>query len=79
MVKFPATAFRDDAGEAVNHEPIHVIDKVQQTFRLSITPWDLQRIIQAANEVGLTGKQVKGFGYDYTSENIYIAPTGKRS
>jgi len=90
MIKFPASAFpgTPSAEGAINHAPIHLIDRktqphptlggTQHTFRLSITPWNLQRIIQAANELGLKGKQVRGFAYDDISETIYIAPGDKQ-
>lgn len=68
----------------VTVEPVRAIDETQQPderlggikcgYRLSIDPWDLKRIVTKANQLGLKGKTVLGFGYDRESEKILIGP-----
>lgn len=84
IVGFPAFGCRGDPGEPVNREPVRIIDEkhephpkfggIHHTFRLNLDPWDLQRIIRAANEMGLQGKRVMGFGYDRDGQNIHVVP-----
>ena len=66
----------------VTEDPVRVIDWTRQyvenrgatqtDFRLSIHPGDLKRIISKANQLGLKGKSVLGFGYDYGSETVLV-------
>ena len=84
VVRFPLRAYQSETAGPLNREPVQKIEEksefnpklggVQHTFRLSIAPWDLQKIIKAANQLGLEGKPVIGFGYDYDAECIYVEP-----
>lgn len=81
IVRFPASAYSADDADPINREPVKQTEHtvivssnglLSKRFRLSIAPWDLQRIIRYANELGLNGKHVRGFGYDYNNESIHI-------
>ena len=84
IVFFPASAGMRNRRLAhpVTEDPVCVIDLKRQyvdklggsqtDFCLSLHPWDLKRIICRANQLGLKGKSVVGFGYNYDSEKILI-------
>jgi hypothetical protein len=77
---FPVVGGR--ATEPLNAEPVRVIDDKwidddhaagpKRSYRLSITPWDLQRLIDRANELGRRGVRVVGFGYDEHTTRIAL-------
>lgn len=87
LVCFPATAggAHKEHMQPVSRQPVLRIDEgeefnesaggMQRTFRLSIGPWDLQRVVREANRLGLAGQEVVGFGYDPDSQVVRIGPS----
>ena len=79
---FPATSGRRHILKVINKEPVLKVESktvpfnggIQHRYRLSITPWDLQRIIKEANSLGLEGHKVKFFGYDCDSNTVQFGP-----
>ena len=81
IVYFPATGTRGKARQ-VTRTPVWKTDESltfderldghRSQFRLSIDPWDLQRLIAEANRLGRVGVEVAGFGYDYDAHAIVL-------
>jgi hypothetical protein len=83
IIFFPVTPGRDcGALKVITTKPVLIVDEkkvpfmggVQHQFRLSIDPWDLQRIVKEANRLGREGKQVEFFGYDYDAMSVLLGP-----
>ena len=81
IVYFPAGSYNPNP-IAINQSAVPKVDEkrlpvasggTQYTARLSIDPWDLWRIIQEANRVGLEGQKVEGFGYMVPEESITLS------
>src|SRR3954468_19963221 len=83
VIKFRGSAYCGDGTTPVNQLPVKKINERQQphptvggtqnTFTFAIEPWDLQRLLIRANQLGLQGKTVTGFDFDSANENIYVA------
>ncbi len=82
FTNWPATSNLRVTEEPVTQEPVVCIDEKatidekgrrHHTLRLSLDPWDLKRLIEAANKIGLNGEKVDGFSFSRLGQNIYIS------
>ena len=89
MIRFPPTGSIASSEKLITKQPVRIVERkrehderlggIRNSFRLSIDPFDLRRIVQEANRLGMKGKSVVGFAYDEAEEAIHIGPSAKEN